>query len=56
MYMKNIDEEIEEDWMKPSKGFRSEDTELETDAVHAGMRAFDLIINASGKEKVIPLL
>ena len=46
MYMQNIDKEVEEEWLKPLWGFKQEESELETDPVHSGMKAFDMIINA----------
>lgn len=56
IFMKNIPEIVDADWLRPSSGFKVDDDELETDPVHSGMRSVDVIIGSIGASTVIPLL
>jgi len=54
--MIDIDEDIDESWMKPKEGFRVDEEEEETDAVHFGMVQVDRLVSCVGEEIMLPLL
>ena len=54
--MIDIDEDIEESWMRPKEGFKVEEEEEEEDSVHFGKVQVDRLVSAIGEEVMLPLL
>lgn len=54
--MIDIDEEIDESWMKPKEGFRVDEEEEEEDAVHFGKTCVDRLVSSVGEDIILPLL
>lgn len=54
--MIDIDEDIEESWMKPKEGFKADEEEEEEDAVHFGKTCVDRLVSSIGDEIMLPLL
>jgi hypothetical protein len=54
--MIDIDQDIEESWMKPKEGFKVEEVEEEEDAVHFGKTCVDRLVSSIGDEIMLPLL
>jgi len=54
--MIDIDEDIEESWMRPKEGFKSEEEEEEEDSVHFGKNCVDRIVSSVGEDVILPLL
>jgi importin-5 len=54
--MIDIDEDIEEEWMRPKEGFRDNENDGEEDNVNFGKGLIDKIISAVGDEKCLPIL
>ena len=54
--MIDIDQDIEESWMKPKEGFKVEEEEEEEDAVHFGKTCVDRLVSSIGDEIMLPLL
>lgn len=54
--MIDIDEDIEESWMRPKEGFKVEEEEEEEDSVHFGKVQVDRLVSAIGEEIMLPLL
>ena len=54
--MIDIDEDIDQAWMRPKEGFRADEEEEETDAVHFGMVQVDRLVSCIGEEIMLPLL
>mmetsp|Transcript_1952 Transcript_1952/g.1870 ORF Transcript_1952/g.1870 Transcript_1952/m.1870 type:complete len:90 (+) Transcript_1952:466-735(+) len=54
--MIDIDEDIEESWLKPKEGFRPDEEEEDNDSVHFGKNCVDRIVSAVGEDKILPLL
>ena len=52
--MIDIDEDIDEDWMRPKEGFAGEDEE--EDNVNFGKQAIDRLVAGVGEEKMLPLI
>ena len=54
--MIDIDEEIEESWLRPKEGFRADEEEEEEDSVHFGKTCVDRLVSAVGDDIMLPLL
>jgi vesicle coat complex subunit len=54
--MIDIDEDVDESWMKPREGFRIEEEEEEEDSVHFGKVQVDRLVSCIGEEIMLPLL
>lgn len=54
--MIDIDADIDEQWLKPKEGFRTEEEEEDEDAVHFGKTCVDRIVSSVGEELILPLL
>ena len=54
--MIDIDEDIDESWMRPKEGFRADEEEEEEDSVHFGKQCVDRIVSGVGEETILPLL
>ncbi len=54
--MIDIDEDIDEDWMKPKEGFRVDEEEEEEDSVAFGKTCVDRLVSSIGDEIMLPLL
>ncbi len=54
--MIDIDEDIEESWMRPKEGFKVEEEEEEEDSVHFGKVQVDRLVSSIGEEIMLPLL
>lgn len=54
--MIDIDEDIEESWMRPKEGFRADEEEEEEDSVHFGKTCVDRLVSSIGEEIMLPLL
>lgn len=54
--MIDIDEDVEESWMRPKEGFRIEEEEEEEDSVHFGKVQVDRLVSCIGEEIMLPLL
>jgi hypothetical protein len=54
--MIDIDEDIDESWMRPKEGFRADEEEEEEDAVHFGKSCVDRLVSSIGDEIMLPLL
>jgi hypothetical protein len=54
--MIDIDEEIDESWMRPKEGFRADEEEEEEDAVHFGKTCVDRLVSSVGEDIILPLL
>jgi hypothetical protein len=54
--MIDIDEDIDESWMRPKEGFRADEEEEEEDAVHFGKTCVDRLVSSIGDEIMLPLL
>jgi hypothetical protein len=54
--MIDIDEDIEESWLKPKEGFRADEEEEEEDSVHFGKTCVDRIVSSVGEDIMLPLL
>lgn len=54
--MIDIDEDIDESWLKPKEGFKAEEEEEEEDSVHFGKTCVDRLVSAIGEEIMLPLL
>ena len=53
--MIDIDEDIEEEWLKPKEGFQQEGDE-EEDHVSFGKNCVDRLVSSIGEEKMLPLI
>ena len=54
--MIDIDEDIDESWMRPKEGFRADEEEEEDDSVHFGKTCVDRLVSSIGEEIMLPLL
>jgi hypothetical protein len=54
--MIDIEEDIEESWMKPKEGFKADEDEEEEDSVHFGKTCVDRLVSSVGEEIMLPLL
>jgi hypothetical protein len=54
--MIDIDQDIEESWMKPKEGFKADEEEEDEDAVHFGKTCVDRLVSSIGDEIMLPLL
>ena len=54
--MIDIDEDIEESWLRPKEGFRADEEEQEDDAVHFGKTCVDRLVSSVGEDIILPLL
>jgi hypothetical protein len=54
--MIDIDEEVDESWMRPKEGFRVDEDEEEDDSVHFGKTCVDRLVSSVGEEIMLPLL
>lgn len=54
--MIDIDEDIEESWMRPREGFKADEEEEDEDAVHFGKTCVDRLVSSIGEEIMLPLL
>ena len=54
--MIDIDEDIEESWMRPKEGFRVDEDEEEEDSVSFGKTCVDRLVSSIGDEVMLPLL
>lgn len=54
--MIDIDEDIDESWMRPKEGFRADEDEEEEDSVHFGKTCVDRLVSSVGEEIMLPLL
>jgi len=54
--MIDIDEDVEESWMRPREGFKIEEEEEEEDSVHFGKVQVDRLVSCIGEEIMLPLL
>ena len=54
--MIDIDEDIEESWMRPKEGFKADEDEEEEDSVHFGKTCVDRLVSSVGEEIMLPLL
>lgn len=54
--MIDIDEDIEESWMRPKEGFKADEEEEEEDSVHFGKTCVDRLVSSIGEETMLPLL
>ena len=54
--MIDIDEEVDESWMKPKEGFKPDEEEEEEDSVHFGKTCVDRLVSSIGEEIMLPLL
>ena len=54
--MIDIDEDVEESWMRPKEGFSFEEDEDEEDHVNFGKTSVDRIISSVGEKVCIPLI
>lgn len=54
--MIDIEEEIENSWLKPKEGFRVEEDEEDEDAVAFGKTCVDRLVSSVGEEIMLPLL
>ena len=54
--MIDIDQDIDESWMKPKEGFKADEEEEDEDAVHFGKTCVDRLVSSIGEEIMLPLL
>jgi len=54
--MIDIDEDIDESWMRPKEGFRVDEEEEEEDSVAFGKTCVDRLVSSIGDEIMLPLL
>lgn len=54
--MIDIDEDVDESWMRPKEGFKVEEEEEEEDSVHFGKIQVDRLVSCVGEEIMLPLL
>ena len=54
--MIDIDEDIDDSWMKPKEGFKADEEEEEEDSVHFGKTCVDRLVSSVGEEIMLPLL
>jgi hypothetical protein len=54
--MIDIDPDIDDSWLVPKEGFKSEEEEEEDDAVHFGKTCVDRIVSSVGEDVILPLL
>jgi importin-5 len=54
--MIDIDDEIDESWMRPKEGFRVDEDEEEEDSVAFGKTCVDRLVSSIGDEIMLPLL
>jgi len=54
--MVDIDTDIEESWLRPKEGFRSEEEEEEEDSVNFGKTCVDRLVSSIGEEVMLPLI
>jgi hypothetical protein len=54
--MIDIDEDIDESWLRPKEGFRADEEEQEDDAVHFGKTCVDRLVSSVGEDIILPLL
>ncbi len=54
--MIDIDEDIEDSWMRPKEGFKADEEEEEDDSVHFGKSCVDRLVSSVGEEIMLPLL
>lgn len=54
--MIDIDEDIDESWLRPKEGFRADEEEEEEDSVHFGKTCVDRLVSSIGEEIMLPLL
>ena len=54
--MIDIDNEIEDSWMRPKEGFKADEEEEDEDAVHFGKTCVDRLVSSIGDEIMLPLL
>ena len=54
--MIDIDEDIDESWLRPKEGFRVDEEEEEEDAVHFGKTCVDRLVSSVGEDIILPLL
>jgi hypothetical protein len=54
--MIDIDQDIDESWMRPKEGFKADEEEEEEDSVHFGKTCVDRLVSSIGEEIMLPLL
>jgi len=54
--MIDIDEDIDESWLRPKEGFKADEEEEEEDSVHFGKTCVDRLVSSVGEETILPLL
>ena len=55
-FMISVDDDIDEEWKTPSRGFSIENEEANQDAMAIGVKQIDFLIEGIGQEIMIPLL
>lgn len=54
--MIDIDQDIDDSWLKPKEGFRADEEEEEEDSVHFGKTCVDRLVSSVGDSVILPLL